>query len=459
MGTAMGRLGAKLLLPVLGIALLSAMPGCGSGGPSKKHLTITITSSPEDGAEAMVSGETVGLTPCTATVEPGYNDVLLRKDRYKLTTQRIEVRPDGPLEFAIDMQPLVGYVTIESDPTGAKVLMDGDAWGTTPIYSREVPVGEHSFDLQVANHVGVQDSFNVEEDFKYTKKYVLTPMESTLAITSRPSGASIYINNEKQKETTPAKFTLIPGEYVVSVYTEGYVQKEEKVALAPNEDRQLSLIMVEGNAPPGMVLVPAGEFIFGADQRAPDEAPQSVINLPAFYIDKTEVTNAQYKAVFPDHEFAKGQEDMPVTNVSWNEAMKFASLVGKRLPTEREWEKAARGVHGLEYPWGQDYDSKFCNGLESGKEAPVRVSQYISGMSPYGCMDMAGNVAEWVQDWYEAYPGNKQITKEYGQVYRVLRGGAYDSERFELRCARRRFDKMDAKKPMYGFRCAKDVTN
>lgn len=452
----------RALRCLAGLACCMAMlclPGCGGNDPSKNLVSITIKSVPEAGAEAMVAGTPAGPTPCTIAVQPGFNDVLLKMDRYKLTTQRLDVRAGGQTEFEIEMKPLVGYVTIESEPLGAAIAMDGQAgWGTTPVYSREVPVGQHSFDLSLDAYYPTSDAFAVEEDFKYTKKYVLKPMEAKLSITSRPSGAAIFINNQRQKESSPANFTLMPGEYVISVYTEGYVQKEEKIELLPNEEEKLSLVMVQGDAPAGMVLVPAGEFIFGAADRAPDEAPQSTINLPAFYIDKTEVTNAQYKAVFPDHKFAKGQEDMPVTGVSWNDAQRYCSQTGKRLPTEREWEKAARGAEGREYPWGADYDPKFCNGLDQGKEAPVRVSQYIGGMSPYGCMDMSGNVAEWVQDWYEAYPGNKQITKEYGQVYRVLRGGAYDSERFELRCARRRFDKMDAAKPMYGFRCAKDVT-
>ena len=243
------------------------------------------------------------------------------------------------------------------------------------------------------------------------------------------------------------------------MYAEGFVQAEEKIDLKPNEKRNLALAMIQGDVPPGMVLIPAGEFIFGADDRAPDEAPKAKLELPAYYIDKTEVTNAQYQALVKDHKFPAGQEEFPVTGVSWNDAVRFASMSGKRLPTEREWEKAARGTDAREYPWGPNYDPALCNGLDQNKEAPVRVSQYIGGMSVYGCMDMAGNVVEWTQDWYEAYPGNTQITKEYGQVYRVLRGGAFNSDRFDLRATRRRFDKMDNKKAEYGFRCAMDVKN
>lgn len=430
--------------------------GCGGEKQKAAGVTVTINSVPE-GAQVMAGGQQGGLTPAVMTFEPGFVDVLLKKERYKDAAERIEVRAGGPSEFTIEMRPLMGFVTFESDPPGAAIKMEGEVLGVTPIHSREIPVGPHEFEITLENYYGTTDSFEVQEDFKYTKKYVLKPMEATLALTSRPSGASIFINNKKQAETTPAKFTLMPGEYVISVYTEGYVQQDERVVLAPREEKQLALTMIAGQVPQGMVLVPAGEFIFGADQRAPDEAPATTIFLPAFYIDKTEVTNAEFKKVFPEHTFPPGQEDFPVTGVSWNEAMRFASLSGKRLPTEQEWEKAARGTDGREYPWGMEYNPAALNNADSKSEAAVRVSQFISGMSPYGCMDMAGNVAEWTQDWYEAYPGNTQVTKEYGQIFRVLRGGDYTSDRFDVRCARRRFDKMDAKKPNYGFRCVLDV--
>lgn len=446
-------------LCVMACAMM-ALAGCGGGADEKATVAVTIKSSPVDGAEVMAGGLPGGLTPTTVELTPGFVDVLLKRDGFKMATDRIEVRPGPPQEFTIEMNPLVGYLTVESEPTGAEVVLDGTtALGTAPIYSRDLAVGEHTIELKMPNYFPVTETLTVEEDFKYTKKYVLKPMEATLSLTSRPSGGSIFINNEKQAETTPANFTLMPGPYVISVYAEGYVQSEEKIDLQPNDKRNLALTMVQGNVPPGMVLIPAGEFTFGTADRAPDEAPKATINLPAFFIDKTEVTNIQYQEVVKDHKFPAGQEDFPVTGVSWNDAVRFASLSGKRLPTEQEWEKAARGADGREYPWGMNYDPALCNGIDQNKEAPVRVSQYIGGMSVYGCMDMSGNVFEWTQDWYEAYPGNTQVTKEYGQVYRVLRGGAYNSDRFDLRCSRRRFDKMDSKKAEYGFRCARDVTN
>lgn len=448
----------RITLASAAIAVSLVLAGCGGGDKGPALVQVTIKSEPEQGAEVLVAGLQAGLTPATVQLEPGMADVVLKLEGYKLGSDRIHVESGPPQEFTIAMRPLVGYVTIESVPSGARVVADGSLdLGVTPIYSAELPVGEHSYEISYDNYHTESKTFEVQEDFKYRFNHELRPQNATLRLTSRPSGAAIYINGQKQTETTPAKLEMKPGLFVVSVYAEGYVQEEEKIELKPNDDRDLALTMREGDVPPGMVLVPAGEFVMGADGRAPDESPLRKVYVEAFYIDKTEVTNAQYKAVIPEHAYPAGQDDFPVSNVSWNEAVKFASLAGKRLPTEEEWEKAARGNEGLEYPWGNEYADGVANMGNPDTGATEKVGKYIAGMSPFGCLDMAGNVVEWTQNWYEAYPGNNQVTKEYGQIFRSLRGGSFASDRFDVRCARRRFDKMDAKRPEYGFRCVMSV--
>ena len=121
-----------------------------------------------------------------------------------------------------------------------------------------------------------------------------------------------------------------------------------------------------------------------------------------------------------------------------------------------EWEKAARGSSGREYPWGAIFGKDRAWALTGG--ASVRtVGKYKTGVSEYGCFDMSGNVYEWTRDWYNPYPGNTEVTVDYGTVYRVLRGGSFRSDAFELRSAKRHYDKPDAQREDYGFRCAKDV--
>ncbi|MDT3777261.1 SUMF1/EgtB/PvdO family nonheme iron enzyme [Nitrospira sp. MA-1] len=116
--------------------------------------------------------------------------------------------------------------------------------------------------------------------------------------------------------------------------------------------------------------------------------------------------------------------DHPVVGVSYYEAEAFASWAGKRLPTEQEWEKAARGNAGREYPWGNEFDTTKCNSYESGINATTPVTKYLQGVSPFGCFDMAGNVGEWCGSWYKQFPPQ-----------RVIRGGAWNDTPVYLRAS------------------------
>jgi formylglycine-generating enzyme required for sulfatase activity len=294
----------------------------------------------------------------------------------------------------------------------------------------------------------------VEPEYQYTKAFNLSPEQSRLEVYSSPTGANVWLNNQIQAQKTPARFALLPGVYTVSVHITGHIASEEVVTLGPDSTRKLDLKLVEGNVPPGMVLVPAGEFQFGVDNQAPDERPKRTVYLDVFYIDKYEATNADFKAVFKEHRFPAGQENFAVTKVSWEQASAYALAVKKRLPTEMEWEKATRGTDGREYPWGGLFDPEMANtGATPG--AKIReVGQYRAGASPYNCMDMAGNAYEWTASWYAAYPGNRVVVKEYGQLYRVLRGGSFQGSPYEARCAARRYDLPDRARSDYGFRCA-----
>lgn len=435
-----------------------AGPGCGNSESKVPGTTVTITSTPEEGARLLVGGLEKGLTPVTLNDQPpGWLDIIVQKDGFKREVDRVEVVPGPPLQFEIAMTPVVGYVSVDSEPFGADVLVNGVSIGKTPLFKYPMAVGKYDYELRLPNYYPIQSTVEVVEDFQYDLRHTLKPMEATVSILSRPSSASIRVNNELRTEKTPVKIRLAPGLYIIGVQAKGYVEAEERLTLAANEERTVNLTMLPGDVPEGMVLVPAGPFIMGANESAPDESPRREVNLDAYYIDKFEVTNARFKAVFPAHTFPKGQEEFPVSNVSWNQATEYARSIGKRLPTEAEWEKAARGTDGREFPWGRDFNPDFCNTKERDIGDCLKPGSSLGGVSPYGCFDMAGNVYEWVQDWYEAYPGNTQVTKDYGQIYRILRGGAYTEPQFQARCARRHFDRMDAKKPTYGFRCAKDV--
>ena len=233
-----------------------------------------------------------------------------------------------------------------------------------------------------------------------------------------------------------------------------------------------------GDAPNEMVLIPAGEFLMGSDDRLPDEGPQHRVTLDAYYIDRFEVTNLQYRrfneatrrrspAHWRNRTFPQGKADHPVTNVSWYDADAYCRWAGKRLPTDAEWEKAARGTDGRTYPWGNTFDIARAN-------TPLRwsaigtygdttpVGAFEGGVSPYGIYDMSGNVWEWTASWYLPYPGNTHASESYGERYKVLKGGSWFDCSF-YRCGisapvfNRAFFAKKVKNDSFGFRCAKDA--
>ena len=240
-----------------------------------------------------------------------------------------------------------------------------------------------------------------------------------------------------------------------------------------------------------MVLVPAGEFVMGTNRTDPenthlkigtvkplykDQRPEHKVHLDAFYIDQYEVTNFEYKEFIdatqfpelPGHweegMYPKGEKDLPVTNVTWREALTYALWAGKRLPTEAQWEKAARGTDGRLFPWGDEYQKGWANVGVDGAKALVKGGSYPKDVSPYSVHDLAGNVMEWTQSWYEPYPGNDYQFKKFGKEFKVLRGNGFQKGgHYFLEAYRYAFYRTEAKPDEYfenvGFRCVMPVTS
>ncbi len=226
--------------------------------------------------------------------------------------------------------------------------------------------------------------------------------------------------------------------------------------------------------PKDMVLVPAGEFIMGSNDWWPKSGPEHKRYLPDFFIDKYEVTNKDYmefvKATghrMPDHwkynkgKIPKGKENHPVTYVDWFDADAYCKWRGKRLPTEFEWEKAARGTDGRAFPWGDKFDKNKANTPQYGHGDTMPVGSFENGKSPYGVYDMAGNVFEWTASWYKAYPNNKHPDPNEGERYRVVRGGSwYDCTYYRCGISAPTFNRIFfnpyTRNNNFGFRCVKD---
>jgi formylglycine-generating enzyme required for sulfatase activity len=221
----------------------------------------------------------------------------------------------------------------------------------------------------------------------------------------------------------------------------------------------------------GMVAVPAGPFIMGQDatdgrpglEVAVDTMPRHRVDLKGFWIDRTEVTVADYRAfiaatghrAFPDWAYESGppRPDHPVIGVAYADAAAYCAWRGKRLPTEAEWEKAARGTDGRLYPWGDTWEPDRVAYDTPDQRGPDPVASHPGNVSPYGALDMAGNVLEWTDSWYEAYPGSTLERRSFGHTYRVLKGGSWETEPVYVRSASRFAVVPEIGQPSFGLRC------
>jgi formylglycine-generating enzyme required for sulfatase activity len=217
----------------------------------------------------------------------------------------------------------------------------------------------------------------------------------------------------------------------------------------------------------------------GSDDPAaePDEKPRRRVFVPAFYIDQFEVTNRRYREFKQKHRYPPGEDDLPVTFVLKRDAEAFCRWAGRRLPTNAEWEKAARGAQGWVYPWGNDFSPDCANVSRRSNVAFSKSSSnspackwpdatpasagklpggsFPRGASPYGCQDMAGNVWEWVSDeWRDP---DAFGWKQTGEARGILRGGAYSYSPRQARSSYQGFEALNATCRDVGFRCAMDV--
>ena len=407
-------------------------------------------------------------------------------------------------------------LAVTSMPSGANIYLD-NAWiGKTPLASYKVNTGgryekQVTVSLELSGYKYRVANLTLREGEKTpweVRLEKLIPRMATLTVTSTPSGASVYVDGALIGPTPLRDYKIDTGlarerQVDVGLELSGYMYRAAKLALKGGEKTPWNVrlekipevqkaIVPSGATPEGMVLIPAGEFQMGSNDGEFDEKPVHAVYVDAFYMDMYEVTNAQYKEFvdanpqwgkdqipgrYHDGNYLKhwagnsyGRGDHPVVYVSWYAAMAYAEWAGKRLPTEAEWESAARGgLLGKKYPWGNLLDSSKANYRGGGTTA---VGRYPP--NKYGLYDVAGNVWEWCLDaydgdFYKSSPRRNpiagkvdiaQVTRYFvaAKAPRVLRGGAWNNSRSALRVAdRRRFNPAFTDNSS-GFRCARTVS-
>jgi formylglycine-generating enzyme required for sulfatase activity len=241
-----------------------------------------------------------------------------------------------------------------------------------------------------------------------------------------------------------------------------------------------------------LVYIPAGEFEMGSSktedpQAFEEELPQHIVYLDAYWIDKTEVSNVQYAMCVADsgactkpaNNYSLTRDsyydnsqyaDYPVTFVSWDQAVAYCAWAGRRLPTEAEWENSARGPEGSIYPWGNSFDGTLANycdancqtdwkdsSFDDGYTDTSPVGEFSGGASIYGVLDMAGNVYEWVADWYGPYSQDYQTnpTGPTTGLEKIMRGGSWGDDPAHARSSVRSPINTDNWLNFVGFRCAR----
>ena len=488
---------------------------------------LVVTSTPS-GADIYVDNVWIGKTPLIDyKVDTGMQHekqvtVRLELSGYKFRAANLTLRSRQQTPWDVRLEKFAsrtGTLTVTSTPGGAFIYIDGDFIGQTPLHNYGIDTGgarEKQVEIRLelsgykshVERVMLRGGQQTPRDVRLEKFISQT---GTLTVTSTPSGASVYIDGALIGPTPLHDYEIDTGgarEKRVKVGLELAGYKSRVAPLTLKGDQQTSwdvrlekILEIQkgtapnGFAPEGMVLIPAGDFQMGNNDGNFDEKPVHTVYLDAFYMDAYEVTNAQYKdfvdanphwgkddipSRYHDGNYLKhwgrnsyGSGNEPVVYVNWYAAMAYAQWAGKRLPTEAEWEKAARGgLVAKKYPWGDSINlSKANYGHDVGDTTPV--GRYEP--NKYGLFDMAGNVWEWCLDEYQGnyykisprrnpIAGEASITQIISNFRndkdpRVMRGGGWDSsKRSTPRVADRGSFKPASTKNSSGFRCAKSVS-
>ena len=404
---------------------------------------LTVTTKPENGAKVLLNGRDINdTTPYTNKMIPsGKYEITVSKYRFVKTTKTVEIQDGENKTVEIEMPFAYGKLIVNSEPSGAAILIDGIDYGVTPAELNNVVIGTHELKLEKSGCATVIKSITFDETNKLTINEKLSTSRE-IAISTDGTGDKIFVDGNYIGET-PLTATLSFGQHEVKAVRDGK-ETSKKITVAQNGSTtsvQLAFsdnrIFTVNGVTFEMVAVKGGTFTMGCTSEQSDcwddEKPTHSVTLSDYYIGKFEVIQELWKAVMGSNPSRFKGDNLPVEKVSWDDAQKFIRKLNQqtgqnfRLPTEAEWEYAARGGNksrGYKYSGSNNIgevawytDNSGSKTHQVGTKAPNELGIY----------DMSGNVWEWCQDWFGNYSSGNQTNPKGASTgsYRVLRGGSW----------------------------------
>jgi len=406
---------------------------------------IAAFESEPPGAVVMVDGRMVcRSTPCTKSLSVGEHNVSMSLELYEDTARTVRLSKKDK-RVSLTLPALFGTVEVDTVPAGLPVAVDGKVVGNAPQSLRLDP-GQHAIVVKDRCWQETGEQLVVQRNARRSVRINAMARMGGLKLTAADEDGndvegSVEVDGRVVGETPLAvKLPVCSREVVVKAGARTWKQ-----ALSLREAQVSTVVAVlkkQASCPEGMVFIPGGTFDMGSNDGDSDEKPVHRVTISGFCLDRTE---------------AAGSDGLPIVNVSWDEAKAACERRGARLPTEAEWEFAARGTAGRKYPWGNSDPTCDKANISGCGGSTKRVGSLPAGATPEGVLDLAGNVWEWVADYYNPYVSGSQADPVYASAsqYRVVRGGSFCLNAAFARSANRYRDEPSWLLDYLGFRCAR----